>query len=232
MAVSGRFERHLEQIEAAAKDISSMRFSPPGTFTNSQVTKPPITSLIRDTSTYERVLFSQPPSSTRGQFAPQAIASASNKSALLGSLLDGNVMHQMRSAVSTAHLKGEVDVELLLHGAENLARIYLTPGLDERIQTLRERYKDLRSSVALHEELVAAQRTQLDLQRGATDQHHDLKDDPIIRITQQSVVTIDSIQAEETAISDLEARRLEIESEIREIDRRLGGMLPPSSFQH
>ncbi|KAK6347017.1 hypothetical protein TWF696_007105 [Orbilia brochopaga] len=230
MAISGRFERHLQQIEAAAKDISSMHFSPPGIFTNSQVTKPPITSLIRDTSPYERVLFSPPSSSTRGNFGPQTVASSSNKSALLGSLLDGNVIHQMRSAMSTAHLKGEVDVELLLHGAENLARIYLTPGLNERIQTLRERYKDLRSSVTLHEELVAAQRTQLDLQRRVTDQHHELNED-LSPHTQQPAVTPSSIQAEEIAIRQLEARRLEIESEIRELDRRLGGMLPPSSFQ-
>ncbi|KAF3927211.1 hypothetical protein ABW20_dc0105102 [Dactylellina cionopaga] len=232
MATSGRFERHLEQIESAAKDISSMRFSKPGTFTNSQVNRPPITSLIRDTSPYERVLFSSPSASSSSQesFA-QRVPMLSTKSTLLGSLLDGDVMHQVRSAVRTAHLKGEIDVELLLQGAENLARIYPTPGLDDKIGNLREKYHDLQSSVLLHEELVTAQRTQLDLQRGVADQLGPLER-PLETTTHVlNAVTDADIGAEEIAIQQLEARRLEVESEIRDLDRRLGSLVPSKGIQ-
>ncbi|KAF3912930.1 hypothetical protein AA313_de0209564 [Arthrobotrys entomopaga] len=227
MAVSGRFERHLEQIEAAAKDISSMRFSKPGTFTNSQVHKPPITSLIRDTSPYERVLFS--PSSNESSFS-QKSPMLSTKSTLLGSLLDGNVMHQMRSAVNTSHLKGDIDVELLLQGAKNLARIYPTPGLEDRIEHLRAKHHDLQSSISLHEELVTAQRTQLDLQRGAADQHVEFENTVEITTTLQNTITDTDIEAEEIAIQQLEARRLEMESEIKDLDRKLGEIMQSTAF--
>ncbi|KAK6498578.1 hypothetical protein TWF481_011163 [Arthrobotrys musiformis] len=215
MAVSSRFERHLLQIEEAANDISSMRFSKPGIFTNSQVTRPPITSLIRDTSPYERVLFS----SNSNEGFTDSPSKLSSKPGLLGSLLDGNLVHQVQSTVRTNQLKGDVDVELLLRGAEDLARIYPIPGLDDRIDQLRARYQDLLSSVTLHEELVAAQRTQLDLQRGV------VKDDPIRKPKQpkpsQHSLTKANIQAEEIAIRQLEARKFEMESEIRELDRKL-----------
>ncbi|EPS40323.1 hypothetical protein H072_5881 [Dactylellina haptotyla CBS 200.50] len=226
MAVSGRFERHLEQIEAAAADISSMRFSEPGTFTNSQVNKPPITSLIRDTSPYERVLFS---SSNQPSFASRG-PMLSAKSTLLSTLLDGTVMHQVRSAVSTAHLKGDVDVELLLQGAENLARIYPTPGLDDKIEHLRAKYNDLQSSVLLHEELVTAQRTQLDLQRGAADHHDEFEQHSKITQSLQSSITEAEIEAEELAIQQLDMRRVQVESDIRDLDRRLGGIMPSKGF--
>ncbi|KAK6352680.1 hypothetical protein TWF730_009493 [Orbilia blumenaviensis] len=224
MAVSTRFERHLHQIEEAANDISSMSFSKPGIFTNSQVARPPITSLIRDTSPYERVLFSSP---SNDGFAERP-STLSTKPGLLGSLLDGNLVHQVQSTVRIAQLKGDIDVELLLRGAEDLARIYPVPGLDDRIERLRARYQDLISSVSLHEELVAAQRTQLDLQRGAS------KDDFIrqpkeTKPTQHTLMKSD-IQAEEMAIRQLEARKFEMESEIRELDRKLTGSLSSGAF--
>ncbi|KAF3203556.1 hypothetical protein TWF106_001939 [Orbilia oligospora] len=217
MAVSGRFERHLSQIEEAANDISSMRFSKPGIFTNSQLARPPITSLIRDTSPYERVLFS----STLNEEFTEGPSTLPAKSGLLGSLLDGNLVHQVQSTVKTAQLKGDVDVEMLLRGAEDLARIYPIPGLDERIEQLRSRYQDLFSSVALHEELVAAQRAQLDLQRGSTKGGfvHKAKAPKATRDTSTKA----EIQDEEIAIRQLEVRKFEMESEIRELDRRLTG---------
>ncbi|KAF3081096.1 hypothetical protein TWF569_001225 [Orbilia oligospora] len=216
--LNNKFERHLSQIEEAANDISSMRFSKPGIFTNSQVARPPITSLIRDTSPYERVLFS----STLNEEFTERPSALPAKSGLLGSLLDGNFVHQVQSTVKTAQLKGDVDVEMLLQGAEDLARIYPIPGLDERIEQLRSRYQDLFSSVALHEELVAAQRAQLDLQRGTT------KGGLIVHKAKAPKATRDTstkaeIQDEEIAIGQLEVRKFEMESEIRELDRRLTG---------
>ncbi|KAF3940751.1 hypothetical protein ABW19_dt0206264 [Dactylella cylindrospora] len=227
MAVSSRLERHLEQIEAAANDISAMKFSKPGIFTNSQIDRPPITSLIRDTSQYERVLFS---SSSKDAF-PQRSATPGNKSALLSSLLDGNVMQQMRTAVRSSQLKGEVDVRVLLQGAENLAKLYPTPGLDERIESLRARYQDLQSSVSLYEEFVAAQRTQLDLQRGVADVNDDY--DPPSEVHEpppQEAVTDAEIEAEEAAIRDLESKRLDMEMDIRELDRKLGSVMSSKGF--
>ncbi|KAK6514144.1 hypothetical protein TWF506_008561 [Arthrobotrys conoides] len=223
-ASSSRFERHLHQIEEAATDISSMRFSKPGIFTNSQVTRPPITSLIRDTSPYERVLFS----SASNEGFKEGPSALSSKPGLLGSLLDGNLVHQVQSTVKTAQLKGDVDVEMLLHGAEDLARIYPIPGLDDRIEQLRSRYQDLLSSVILHEELVVAQRTQLDLQRGST------KGEYIRKVKEpkaaKHTLTKADIQAEEIAIKHLEARKFEMESEIRELDRRLTGAIASKSY--
>ncbi|KAK6339500.1 hypothetical protein TWF718_008908 [Orbilia javanica] len=225
MTTSSRFERHLSQIEEAANDISSMHFSKPGIFTNSQVSRPPITSLIRDTSPYERVLFS----STSNEGFAEGPSARSAKPVLLGSLLDGNFVHQVQSTVRTAQLKGDIDVEMLLRGAEDLARIYPIPGLDGRIEQLRAKYQDLLSSVALHEELVAAQRTQLDLQRGTTKNDFIRKPkEPKPKKSHTS--TKADIQAEETAIRQLEARKFEMESEIRELDRRLTGSISSKTY--
>lgn len=167
-------------------------------------------------------------SSTSNEGFTEAPSALSTKPGLLGSLLDGNLVHQVQSTVRTAQLKGDIDVEMLLRGAEDLARIYPIPGLDDKIEQLRARYQDLLSSVTLHEELVAAQRTQLDLQRGTT------KDDFIRKPKEpkptRHTLTKADIQAEEIAIKQLEARKLEMESEIRELDCKLTGLIPSKAY--
>ncbi|KAK4154301.1 hypothetical protein C8A00DRAFT_42891 [Chaetomidium leptoderma] len=52
---------HLEQISISCQGIDSLPFPPPKIFTNALLSHPDITSLIRDTETHERALFSVPP---------------------------------------------------------------------------------------------------------------------------------------------------------------------------
>ncbi|CAN8105112.1 unnamed protein product [Discula destructiva] len=52
---------HLEQISISCQGIDSLPFPPPKIFTNALLSNHDITSLIRDTETHERALFSVPP---------------------------------------------------------------------------------------------------------------------------------------------------------------------------
>ncbi|KAK4139445.1 uncharacterized protein C8A04DRAFT_40730 [Dichotomopilus funicola] len=51
---------HLEQISVSCQGIDSLPFPPPKIFTNALLSRPDITSLIRDTEAHERALFSVP----------------------------------------------------------------------------------------------------------------------------------------------------------------------------
>ncbi|KAJ4347000.1 uncharacterized protein N0V89_010934 [Didymosphaeria variabile] len=54
-------DAHLEQISLCAQSIAELPFPPPKIFTNALLQSHDITSLIRDTESHERALFSVPP---------------------------------------------------------------------------------------------------------------------------------------------------------------------------
>ena len=90
-----------------------------GKFTlQSQVDPPPIVSLIRDTEQHERALFTLPSStmSSKNSLAPR-------RSTAVGTVLGGDMAEQLRGVTRAAQTKGEVDVEMLLEGAEKLVNV-------------------------------------------------------------------------------------------------------------
>lgn len=162
---------HLEQIASCANSISELPFPGPKAFTNAIVSTPDITSLIRDTELHERALYqlapSEPqienlstsygatPATTSRRVTAYRSRQPKNKAVatVLGSELYEQLQHQSR---------GDVDVELLLHGAKKLASVYPVPGALERIAKLQQRAQQLETNIAHYETRVAEQRTELE----------------------------------------------------------------------
>ncbi|CAI4217522.1 unnamed protein product [Parascedosporium putredinis] len=161
---------HLEQIAYSCEGIDSLPFPPPKIFTNALLSNHDITTLLRDTEPHERALFSvPPPASTAGATedppvppplplvttgGPPTRASARRNTAVAAVL--GGAMHERlrRSELSS---KDDVDVEVLLRGAEKLCGVYALPGASRTIAELRGREADLARTTAYYEAKVAEQ---------------------------------------------------------------------------
>lgn len=134
---------HLEQISLCSNSIASLPFPGPKQFTNALLNTADITSLIRDTEAHERALFhlAPPPLPTKASDFASSVASTaptSNaarrataygnrqpKSRAVAAVLGGDLYQRTRreGAAASGRQKGEIDVEVLLEGAEKLAGV-------------------------------------------------------------------------------------------------------------
>lgn len=137
---SSLLSSHLDQIALCASSISDLPFSRPKQFTNALLTHHDITALIRDTEQHERALFSIAPPPVPSKSQIQQISSTFTTSAsrsivapntqrpprrhtAVAAVLGGDLYRKTRSGHSGKQAKGEIDVELLLRGAEKLCRV-------------------------------------------------------------------------------------------------------------
>lgn len=74
----------------------------------------------------------------------------------VAAVLGGEMHEQLR-----ADSKGDVDVEVLLRGAEKLCSVYELPGARERIAALRSHFHNGKNTAAYYEAKVAQQAEQL-----------------------------------------------------------------------
>jgi chromosome segregation ATPase len=92
------------------------------------------------------------------------------------------------------------------------------PGASRRITVARERFEQLTESITVHEDLVEAQRSQLDLM----NQHMDEREEEEPPAQQEpEYVTDEMLKQEEETIKQLEQRRDEMESKIKNLDRQM-----------
>lgn len=150
---------HLEQIALCSQSIADLTFPPPKQFTNALLGGHDITTLIRDTETHERALFSVPPPPPpkaqdpsankrrttvfQGQAASKESAfggenvRAPRRNTAVAAVLGKDLVERIRkgggggagsglgyqSFERGQREKGEVDVEVLLEGAEKLCGV-------------------------------------------------------------------------------------------------------------
>ncbi|KAL8909278.1 MAG: hypothetical protein Q9207_000288 [Kuettlingeria erythrocarpa] len=136
-------ENHLEQISLSAAAIAELPFPPAKRFANALLRSHDITALIRDTEAHERALFRvAPPDSTSFPSHPRrsivygsklnhdklasgtAFLQSRRQYSSVATLLGVELGEQLRNeAIHTGKERGEIDVELLLQGAERLSGI-------------------------------------------------------------------------------------------------------------
>ena len=138
LTMSSLLTSHLDQISLCATSIAELSFPGPKIFTNALLSQHDITALIRDTEAHERALFhlAPPPlptksfgmdisagpvtSSTQSKAARRAtvygVRQPKNKA--VAAVLGGDLYQRTRTEPSTARSKGDVDVDILLEGAE------------------------------------------------------------------------------------------------------------------
>lgn len=126
--------------------------------------------------------------------------------------------------------KGEMNVEVLLRGAEKLGEVYVMEGAKEKIAALRARYSRVTASLAHYEGKVARQARELERMNRPEDWEGDTvdkededaqdKDDD-----EEIVVTEDDLKREEEGIRELEKKKRELEDRVSGMERDLGGLL-------
>lgn len=237
-------ENHLEQISLSANAISDLSFPPPKIFTNALLNTPDITALIRDTEAHERALFtldasaktSQRRATRRGTTHPgdtqrdtmisriNAARNNRNQSAV-ARVLGTDMMEEIRRSTgsSTRLARGEVNVEVLLKGAEILCNVYPVAGAAEKISDLRYRYAEISESLVQLEARVADNAAELERMNEAYDrnndidfaepQHHDIN------------VTDEDIERELEEIRELERKKRGLEDRVTGMERDLGGLM-------
>ncbi|KAI9892607.1 MAG: hypothetical protein M1814_001300 [Vezdaea aestivalis] len=246
---------HLEQISLSAAAISDLSFPLPKIFTNALLHQHDITALIRDTEVHERALFSVPaaPPQLTAQ-NPTAGASrrkttystnpGSNEDALLGNVafhnrgkksmaitavLGGDLAERIRRIDANGQDRSDIDIDILLSGADRLCRVYPIPGALDKISNLRRRHKQLESSITHHEARVERQTARLyevknvEGDQAASKEIQDdvLEDDDVEEVEEISEADLRLVE-EETR--QLERKKRMLEERVSGMEKDLGGL--------
>ncbi|KAI1822591.1 DASH complex subunit Spc34 [Xylaria intraflava] len=248
---------HFEQIAISCQGIDSLPFPPPKIFTNALLSNHDITSLIRDTEAHERALFSVPPplpptsvaaqpqdhvkQSSRRQTvfnvasgevttsASTGRGAAPRRNTAVAAVLGGDLHEQIRRSERRGG-KDNVDVEILLKGAEKLCGVYPLPGALERIAAQRAKYAHSRSTLAYYEAKVEEQAEalrQMNKDHWKDDGNEDEDDDELGDAPDgnDDIITEEDLKRTEAEVRDLERKKKELQERLRAMDKDLGGLL-------
>lgn len=232
-------------------------FPPPKIFTNALLSNHDITSLIRDTETHERALFSVPPpqppptqqstpseptKSSRRQTVfnvsagevttgpPTSRAAGQPRRNTAVAAVLGSDMHSAitrRQPTNRAEGTGDVDIEVLLHGAEKLCHVYPLPGALERIQSIRQRWGAQANTLAYYEAKVAEQAERLG-RLGKKDEFADEEKEEEVEeevVVLDSMMTEEDLRIEEEEVRELDKKKKELQERLKAMDKDLGGLL-------
>lgn len=125
--------------------------------------------------------------------------------------------------------KGDLDVEVLLRGAEKLGEVYYMEGSREQIAQLRSRYARVQTSLQHYEEKVAKQTRELERMNRQDDWDGDSADEdqPGEDLADEdTAIAVDElIRQEEEEIEELERRKRDLEDRVSGMERDLGGLM-------
>lgn len=248
---------HLEHINFCCEGIDSLSFDTPGIFTNALLSNTDITSLIRDTEAHERALFSVPPPPPHSSTVPppnpddvsnpsttrrrQTVFNVSSgevttgpptssgrtlrKHTAVSAVLGGTLHHQITRRRPG---EGEIDIEILLRGAEKLCTVYALPGAHDRINNLRSRHEQLQGTLAYYEAKVAEQNEALEgmkRDRWIDNDHNDHADeDDEEQEDQGSILTEDDLRREEDEVKEMDRQKKELQEQLRRMEKDLVGL--------
>ncbi|KAF2173752.1 hypothetical protein M409DRAFT_16026 [Zasmidium cellare ATCC 36951] len=239
------FNSHLEQISLCATSIGELPFQGPKAFSNALLSQHDITALIRDTEAHERALFHLAPPPLPSKSAAQdfvagppsgpAQSTTSRRATVYGqrqpkskavaAVLGGELYQRTRKEGAAVRQKGEVDVEVLLEGAEKLLGVYPVPGAAERITQLRRRHQQLAANIAHYETVVSQQSAELASMNQPTyddDIDEILDDEPTVSAPP---MTKEDLEREEAEIQELERKKKTLEDRVTGMERDLGGLM-------
>lgn len=135
---------------------------------------------------------------------------------------------ELHSEVRKTEGKGDIDVEVLLRGAEKLNGVYAVVGVPEKIQSLRSRYAVISGSLGHYERKVERLTKELDrVNRGDRGSGDDFEDEEMHeQFGEEDVeITDEDLRREEQEIMELERKKKELEERVRGMERDLGGLL-------
>lgn len=128
---------------------------------------------------------------------------------------------------------GDVDIEVLLQGAEKLCNVYPLPGALDRIPELRQKWASQSNTLAYYEAKVAEQAERLLRMNKRPDDFGDDEEgdgdgeseDPVNSGIMDSLMTEEDLRREEEEVRELDKKKKELQERLRAMDKDLGGLL-------
>lgn len=132
----------------------------------------------------------------------------------------------------TAAAAADVDIEVLLHGAEKLCAVYPLPGALERIPALRQKYAQQSNTLAYYEAKVGEQQGALErmnlervLSEGEEEEEEDDEEEGQGLGVLGGPMTEEELRSEEQELRELDRKKKELQARLRAIESDLGGLL-------
>lgn len=121
---------------------------------------------------------------------------------------------------------GDVDIEVLLRGAEKLCHVYPLPSALERIPALRQKWANQSNTLAYYEAKVAEQAERLGQMNKKDDEFGEPEDDEDEDLViMDSMMTEEDLRREEEEVRELDKKKKELQERLRAMDKDLGGLL-------
>lgn len=118
--------------------------------------------------------------------------------------------------------KGDVDVEVLLKGAEKLCGVYDLPGARERIANLRAKHRNGLNTAAYYEAKVAEQTEQL---AGMNKDWMEKDDEEDFQEDEGETWTEADLRREEEEARVMDVKKKELQARLRQMEKDLGGLM-------
>lgn len=118
--------------------------------------------------------------------------------------------------------KGDVDVEVLLKGAEKLCGVYDLPGARERIAKLRAKHRNGVNTAAYYEAKVAEQTEQL---AGMNKDWMEEDDEEDFQEDEGETWTEADLRREEEEARVMDVKKKELQARLRQMEKDLGGLM-------
>ena len=254
MTSSSLLTSHLEQINLCATSLADLPFPGPKIFSSALLSGThDITALIRDTEQHERALFrlAPPPLPKTGagsDFTASTAAGASiygghglsaadrrktgyasrqPRNKAVAAVLGGDLFRATRAGDGAEKKKGDLDVEVLLQGAEKLASVYPIAGASDRISSLRRRHQQLAANIAHYEGVVADQTAQLQAMNRPTSRTGYSDDGKGVDEGEETSIplTKEDLEKEDQEVKELERKKKGLEERVEGMERDLGGLM-------
>ena len=146
--------------------------------------------------------------------------------AVLGGQLHAQITRRNPGGGGGGQAGNELDIEVLLRGAEKLCTVYPLPGALERIPAQRRKNEQLMNTLAYYEARLAGQQETLDelnLERYAEDE--ELEEAASAGAAVNDVVTEEDLRREEEEARELDRRKRELQARLRATERDLNGFM-------
>ena len=139
------------------------------------------------------------------------------------------MLQQIRQSSGSAAIgKGQVNVEVLLVGAERLCEAYAVAGASDKITAIRRRHEHISASIADYQEQVLTQQSKLDRYHSGSGYGVDDAEDGMNGsngVDAATVYTEQDLDLEEAEIRELEARKKALEASVAGMEKDLEGLL-------
>lgn len=154
-------------------------------------------------------------------------AGAPRRHTAVAAVLGGDLHDQIRRG-ERGRNKDDVDVEVLLHGAEKLCGVYPLPGALERIPAQRTKYSQLLNTQAYYEKKVADQAealSRLNKEMWSEEEEDEEEQEEAEDVEMSDVLTEDDLKREEEEVRELDKKKRELQQRLRAMEKDLGGLL-------